>query len=214
MLPVALRLEGRRAVVVGGGQAAVLKVRALLRAGARVVVVAPEARPGLRVLAARGAIELQRRPFAPADAAGAFLLVTAAGDPAVNAAAALAAREQGALLCRADGGGAGDLQLMAAVRQGPLTLAVSSGAPALTRALRRRLAAEYGPAWGEYAALVGRLRRQLQAAPLSAAQRQSALRRLCSDELLAHVAAGERLGRPAPAAAAPVSAVQPGEAGR
>ena len=45
LFPVFLKLEGRAVVLVGGGAAARVKLSELIRAGARVTVVAPEVRP-------------------------------------------------------------------------------------------------------------------------------------------------------------------------
>lgn len=194
MLHIALRLAGRAAVVVGGGRAALRKVRALLQAGARVTVVAPELAPALERLAAAGTIAVRTRCWTPADTAGAFLVVTCAGDPAVNAAAAAFAAGQGALVCRADCPEAGDLHLLATVRRGPLTLAVGSDglAPALTQAVRRRLATQYGPEWAEYAALVAEARRQLRAAGLPEPVRRAVLCRLCQTSELSGLATAAR----------------------
>ena len=49
--PIALRVQGRRCVVIGGGQVAERKVRSLLAAGASVMVVSPAVSPGLVALA-------------------------------------------------------------------------------------------------------------------------------------------------------------------
>jgi siroheme synthase-like protein len=56
--------------------------------------------------------------------------------------------------------GGGTAALPAVVRRGPLTLTVSTSgrAPALSRYVRERLEAEYGPEWGEVASLMGELR--------------------------------------------------------
>ena len=53
-LPVFLRLEGRTVVVVGGGAVAQRKVTWLLKAAARVTVIAPELHPQLAERAAHG----------------------------------------------------------------------------------------------------------------------------------------------------------------
>ena len=51
---LALSMAGRRAVVVGGGEVALRRVRGLLDADANVVVIAPEVRPELAALAEIG----------------------------------------------------------------------------------------------------------------------------------------------------------------
>jgi len=43
-IPVFLRLEGRRALLGGGGRVAAAKLPALIDAGARITVVAPDIR--------------------------------------------------------------------------------------------------------------------------------------------------------------------------
>jgi len=60
--PVFLNLQGRRAVVIGGGAVAEQKVVDLLAAGAHVTVVSPETTLRLRDLADAGGIDLRRRP--------------------------------------------------------------------------------------------------------------------------------------------------------
>src|SRR5207248_2221497 len=80
--PVFLNLRGRRAVVVGGGAVAEQKVLGLLDAGAHVTVVSGETTPRLEDLAARGAIEIRRRPYRSGDLAGAWLAIAATDDRA------------------------------------------------------------------------------------------------------------------------------------
>jgi hypothetical protein len=86
LFPLFLRLAGRPALVVGGGQVAAARVRQLLDAGARVAVVAPDVRA--EILASGAAVE--RRPFEPRDLQGVWLAVAAA-TPEVNRAVAAAA---------------------------------------------------------------------------------------------------------------------------
>src|SRR5918996_766136 len=54
--PIALVLDGKRCLVVGGGEIADGKLDALLLAGAVVTVVSPEVRPRIAALAAEGQI--------------------------------------------------------------------------------------------------------------------------------------------------------------
>ena len=70
LLPLGLRLAGRRVVVVGGGPVALRRVGALLSAHALVTVVSPEVVAALQDLAERGHLEWQRRVYAEGDLAG------------------------------------------------------------------------------------------------------------------------------------------------
>jgi NAD(P)-dependent dehydrogenase (short-subunit alcohol dehydrogenase family) len=66
-----LNLEGKKAVVIGGGAVGERKVRALAECGADVTVVAPRLTVGLNKLAAAGQILHEDRPYRPGDLDGA-----------------------------------------------------------------------------------------------------------------------------------------------
>ena len=102
MYPVGLRLQGRRVVVVGGGQVAHRRIAGLLEAGARVTVVSPEVTPALEALVAPGPVTWLRRPFEPGDLDGAWYAVAATDDPAVNAAVGEEAERSRTFCARAD----------------------------------------------------------------------------------------------------------------
>ncbi len=82
LFPVALRLEGRRIVVVGDGRGAAHKVAELVAAGAQVLVVARALSPELAALAARAPITIVQRAFVEADLDDAWLVLVATSDPA------------------------------------------------------------------------------------------------------------------------------------
>jgi len=84
--PVHLDLRGRTVLLVGAGKVAARRIDRFLRAGARVVVVAPDATPAIRKLAAR------RRGFVAADVRGMWLVHAATDNPAVNRAVLAAVR--------------------------------------------------------------------------------------------------------------------------
>lgn len=84
--PLFIDVDGKRAVLIGGGSVAERRAAVLRRFGMKVTVVAPELRgafPGAEHLA---------RPYMPGDLAGAALAVAATDDRAVNAAVAAEAR--------------------------------------------------------------------------------------------------------------------------
>jgi uroporphyrin-III C-methyltransferase/precorrin-2 dehydrogenase/sirohydrochlorin ferrochelatase len=144
LYPIGLRLEGLRALVVGGGAVATRRVPALLAAGAEVVIVAPELTPALHDLASTGRVEWLARRFEPADVDGAWLVQVAIDDPAAAAAVSDAARERRVFCVRADDRTAATAWTPAVTRHGPVTVAVLGGghprrAMAVRDAIRDRL---------------------------------------------------------------------------
>lgn len=94
--PLFVCLEGRSAVIAGGGTVGLRRAEVLCRFGAEVTVVSPAlAGP------AKGFRWIPRK-YAPGDLAGAYLAVAATDCPEVNAAVGREARDRGVLFNRAD----------------------------------------------------------------------------------------------------------------
>ncbi len=120
--PSGLRLAGRRVVCVGGGSVAQRRVPALLAAGADVVLVAPEVTPALEGMA--GELTWHRRSFVPSDLDGAWYVVAATDQPAVNREVSAAAEERHTFCVRADDGREATAWTPAVGRHDGLTVAV------------------------------------------------------------------------------------------
>jgi uroporphyrin-III C-methyltransferase/precorrin-2 dehydrogenase/sirohydrochlorin ferrochelatase len=125
--PLSLRLEGRRALVVGGGPVALRRVAGLREAGAEIVVVAPWLTPALADLADRGQITAHRRGYQPGDLDGAWLVLACTDQPGVNEAVAAAAERQHLWCGRADDAAASAAWVPAVGRAGAVTVAVNAG---------------------------------------------------------------------------------------
>ena len=126
--PVGLRLHGRRVVVVGGGQVAHRRVAGLLEAGARVTVVSPEVTPALEALVEPGRLSWVASPLRrPGDLVGAWYVVAATDDPAVNAAVAEEAERDHIFCARADDRSASSAWTPAVGRHGELVVGVHGG---------------------------------------------------------------------------------------
>jgi uroporphyrin-III C-methyltransferase/precorrin-2 dehydrogenase/sirohydrochlorin ferrochelatase len=124
LLPLGLRVGGRRVVVVGGGPVGLRRVTALLAAGADVVLVSPEVQTALADLAARGRLDWRARTYASGDLDGAWLAVACTADADVNA-AVLAEADAARIWClRADDASAASAWMPATGRVGPATVAV------------------------------------------------------------------------------------------
>src|SRR5262249_24847855 len=80
-----VKLHGRLVVVVGGGEIAACKIDGLLKAGAKVRVVAPEVHMSLASAIRTRKVEWLPREFAARDLDGAALAIAATSVPGVNA---------------------------------------------------------------------------------------------------------------------------------
>ena len=128
--PVFLDLTGVDVLLVGGGRIGLRKVRGLARAGARVLLVAPEVSvPFDRTMV----VEHRRRPYRSSDLEGMRLVVTATGVPEVDEAVSTDATAAGKWVNAADRPEHCSFILPAIARAAPLTVAVSSNgaSPAL-----------------------------------------------------------------------------------
>jgi siroheme synthase-like protein len=144
------------AVVVGGGEVAARKTRALLAGEVQVTVVAPKAVEELAGLAAAGRIRWERREVHVTDVQSAHIVVVATDDDAVNRQVARLAATLGGLVNVADDPAAGNFVTPSVHRSGDLTLAVSTGrTPAAAAAIRESLGRRFDQ---RYAAAIGALR--------------------------------------------------------
>ena len=124
LLPLGLRLSGRRVVVVGGGPVALRRVGALLAARARVTLVSPTAVAALQNLAERGQIMWHERAYEPGDLREAWLAMACTADPVVNA-EVLAAADEARIFClRADDASEASAWMPATGRSGQATVSV------------------------------------------------------------------------------------------
>lgn len=138
---VGLRLEGKRVLVVGGGTVAARRVPRLLDAGARVRLIAPEATTTLGDYAASGELQWERRAWASGDTAGAWFVLAATDDPAVNAAVAAEAEADRLWCVRADDAEASDAWTLARTAFDGVSVAVAaSGDPRRAVAVRDAVA--------------------------------------------------------------------------
>ncbi|MBV8692840.1 MAG: bifunctional precorrin-2 dehydrogenase/sirohydrochlorin ferrochelatase [Actinobacteria bacterium] len=158
--PVNLVVDGRRCLVVGGGAVATGKVRNLRAAGAIVHVVAPEISDEI---AAMADVTVERRRYRQGEVAGYRLAIAATGDPAVNGAVFSDGEAAGVWVNSADDPARCAFTLPSVVRQGALTVTVSTGghSPALSRWLADRFERAIGP---EYSVLVDLLSAERRAA--------------------------------------------------
>ena len=117
-----LVLTGRKVVVVGGGHVAQRRVSGLLGAGADVTVVSLDVTPALEGL--EGELTLVLREFTETDLDGAWYVVAATDDPAVNARVVAAADARHTFCVRADDALGGTAWTPAVGHHGTVTVGV------------------------------------------------------------------------------------------
>jgi len=144
LLPIALNVQDKRCLVVGGGTVAARKAQSLVECGARVVVIAPAV--GATFSTTEPRIIHVPRPYAAGDGAGFALIFACTDDKEVNAAVAREAAERGVLCNVADDAAASDFHAAAAVRRGDICIGIttSGGSPALARHLKARVEESVG----------------------------------------------------------------------
>jgi uroporphyrin-III C-methyltransferase / precorrin-2 dehydrogenase / sirohydrochlorin ferrochelatase len=145
-LPAFFALDGKRAIVAGGGQAATWKAELLSAAGARVDVFAPTPGDDMRALetnAPAGTVIVHERPWIPTDCAGAAIAVAECADDTEAARFAAAARTAGVPVNVIDRPAYCDFSFGAIVNRSPLVIGISTdgAAPVFGQAIRAKIEA-------------------------------------------------------------------------
>jgi uroporphyrin-III C-methyltransferase len=163
LLPIFLKLEGRRGLLVGAGTVALDKIGSLLKTGLSLRVVAPDARPEIRALAAEGALEWIPRAFEAADLDGNFIVIAATDVPEVNASVYRGCVERGISCNSVDDIPNCDFFFGSIVSRGDLQIAISTAgeSPAVAQRLRRDIDAQLPENLGQWLRNLGELRREV-----------------------------------------------------
>jgi siroheme synthase-like protein len=140
LLPVALNVQGRRCLVVGGGAVARRKAQSLVECGAHVVVIAPHFEGDWPD------VEKIERRFQFGDCTGAALIFACTNDASVNEQIAEEAQNFNIWCNVADDASVSDFHSMAILRRGEISVAVATGggSPALARHLKERISETIG----------------------------------------------------------------------
>ena len=170
-LPLFARLDGRRCLVVGGGEVGARKARLLLAAGADVTVASPALTAELQELQDDGKIHhIHGELGADADRFGAgdvspyWLIIAATSDRELNAAVARAAESAHRFCNVVDDPELGNVIMPAIVDRAPVTVAISTGgsSPVLARWLKGRIESMLPQGLGSFARLAGRWRTRVR----------------------------------------------------
>jgi precorrin-2 dehydrogenase/sirohydrochlorin ferrochelatase len=192
-LPIFIDASARRCVVIGGGEVAERKTRALLEAAAVVTVVSPSLTAGLAALANRGRIRHLARTYQAGDLEGAFLAFAATGEIATERAVAAEARARGVPINVADVPDLCSFIAPAVIKRGGLQIAISTGgaSPALARKIREELEDRFGPEYKLMIDLLAASRQWLKMRPSGVNDRARLLTALARSDLSECLARGD-----------------------
>jgi uroporphyrin-III C-methyltransferase/precorrin-2 dehydrogenase/sirohydrochlorin ferrochelatase len=139
--PAFVKVQGKKVVVLGGGEVAAGKLRLLLRSHANITVIAPELCEDIAMIHAAGHITWEPGPFVDTMINGAVLVFDATDNPGLTKRLEIATKRRNILLNVVDKTAHCDFIVPAILDRAPVMITISTGAcaPALARILRQRL---------------------------------------------------------------------------
>lgn len=172
--PIFINLAGRRVVVSGGGEAALAKLRLLLKTEAHITVFAQDAEAQIEQWAREGRITWCQRNLEPGDALCAALFYAANDNPPEDRRVTKLAQADGALTNWVDNLGESQFITPAIVDRDPVTVAIGTegAAPVLARAIKRDLEAKLPASLGLLARIGKGFRKAADALPFGAKRRE------------------------------------------
>jgi precorrin-2 dehydrogenase/sirohydrochlorin ferrochelatase len=173
--------------VVGGGNVAERKIKALCAAGASVTVVAPEVTETIKKCTEDGMVAFVERRFTAGDIKNKFLVIAATDDPIQNREVARLARTEQVLVNVVDSPEESDFIVPSSITRGDFIIAVSTSGkvPALAKRIREALERQFGPEFEPYVHLLEQARKKIYAqGTFSDAEKQQLIDRMLECDLL------------------------------
>ncbi|MGB5179399.1 MAG: siroheme synthase CysG [Gammaproteobacteria bacterium] len=163
-LPIFLKVEDRKCLVVGGGKVAARKVALLKRAGAHITIVSPQLCDGVHALLEQGGMTHVTREFQDRDLDDCVLVIAATDAKAVNRRISELANAQRIPVNTVDSPDLCSFIMPSMIDRSPVQIAVSTGgaSPVLARLLRSRLESFIPAAYGRLAQLVDDYRERVK----------------------------------------------------
>ncbi len=162
-LPIFFEGQHLRCLVVGGGASVVRKVELFVEAGAMVTIIAPEADFKILVLSSLSRVKFEQRSYQKGDCEGFDLLIIGGENGGAMTGVTEDARRHTVPVNVCGHPELSTFFFPASMREGNLTVAVSSGgaAPFMSVEFARRLTSAV-KGWGPWIDLAGRFRRVVQ----------------------------------------------------
>jgi precorrin-2 dehydrogenase/sirohydrochlorin ferrochelatase len=182
--PIFLEMQGRRAVIIGGGAVATQKAQALLAAGARLVVVSKDVDDTLSALCQGANAELVKSGYSKSYIAEAAIVIAATSDERLNKQIYKDCQELEILCNVVNAPELCDFIVPAVVRRGDLQIAIGTEGhcPAYAGHLRKKLEQTFTAKNGEFLAELEKLRKHIIKNVPDQAERKVLLGELVDDK--------------------------------
>jgi uroporphyrin-III C-methyltransferase/precorrin-2 dehydrogenase/sirohydrochlorin ferrochelatase len=164
-LPLFFDLRGKPVLLVGGGTIALRKARLLVKAQARVIVVAPEVSGELESMVIEGGGSVHRELYREAYLDQVVLVISATDQPDINRQVAEDCQRRRLPVNVVDSPELCSVIMPAIVDRSPLMIGISSGgqAPVLSRMVRAQIESAIPAAYSRVATFASRCRDQVKA---------------------------------------------------
>jgi precorrin-2 dehydrogenase/sirohydrochlorin ferrochelatase len=162
LMPLFLNLESKLVVIFGGGAVGERKAR-IFSEVTRVTVVSETFTEGLKQMQKENLATLIKWDLTEGFERyleGAFIVIPATNNAALNQSIERKASEMGILVNRVIG--AGDVVVPSIIRKDPITIAISTKSPALSKYMRLRLESNLKENFADMAKLLGQIRKDLK----------------------------------------------------
>ena len=171
--PIFAALDDRRVTLSGGGDAALAKLRLLLKTNAKLTVYSANPAFEIENWAAEARLVLIRRALEPGDTKGSTLFYAADEDATIDALTTTIARADGALVNIVDNLEDSDFITPAIVDRAPVTVAIGTEgtAPVLARAIKADLEERLPSGFGILAQAAMKFRQMAERLPMGRARR-------------------------------------------
>jgi precorrin-2 dehydrogenase/sirohydrochlorin ferrochelatase len=189
---ICLDIEGKTAIVFGGGEVARRKAASLKDAGAKVIVVSPQLDPVLEYMSFQKEITWIQREYQDGDIDGKEIVVAATNNRSVNETIGRICKERGIICNVVDAPDEGSYIVPTILERGPFSIAIGTSgiSPTLAASVRQELEMAYGEEYGMFLEVIAPLRDMVQQEFSSPQLRQKVYDRMVSSRALSLLRSG------------------------
>jgi precorrin-2 dehydrogenase/sirohydrochlorin ferrochelatase len=184
--PIFLDLKGKEILVVGGGQVAERKIKALLDCGAEIKIVSSKITDSLNKVVEDYGLRYFKEEFRENYLEGVFLVIAATDDRDLNHKISKIAKKKGLLINAVDQPPDCNFIVPSIVKKGDLQIAISTSgkSPALAQKLRKQIDKQFGNEYKYFLVLMGCLRKEILAKGLSQKENRRIFHEIVESDIL------------------------------